>query len=76
MLANADAMHESIGWKSLLISIDDVPIFVKKIPLTNLEWKSKNRMSTGNVFDLPLHYQYGVGSAGFLHGVSWQYNDK
>jgi hypothetical protein len=33
-------------------------------------------MSTGNVFDLPLHYQYGVGSAGFLHGVSWQYNDK
>jgi hypothetical protein len=37
----------------------------KKIPLTNLEQLPQNFMSTANLFDLPLSYQYGVGSAGF-----------
>ena len=65
ILANADAMHEGIGGKSSLIKIDDEPVFVKKIPLTDFELKPKNRFSTANLFDLPLNFQYGVGSAGF-----------
>lgn len=58
-------MHEGIGGKSALISIDDTPVFVKKVPLTDLEQLDQNFMSTANLFDLPLGYQYGVGSAGF-----------
>lgn len=65
ILANGKPVHEGIGGKSALISIDDIPVFVKKIPLTDLEQLPQHFMSTANIFDLPLCYQYGVGSAGF-----------
>jgi hypothetical protein len=65
ILADAKPMHEGIGGKSALISIDDSPVFVKKVPLTDLEQLDQNFISTANLFDLPLGYQYGVGSAGF-----------
>lgn len=65
ILADSKPMHEGIGGKSALISIDDTPVFVKKVPLTDLEQLDQNFMSTANLFNLPLSYQYGVGSAGF-----------
>jgi thiamine kinase-like enzyme len=65
ILTNGKPMHEGIGGKSALISIDDTPVFVKKLPLTDLEQLPQHFMSTANIFDLPLSYQYGVGSAGF-----------
>lgn len=65
ILADSKPMHEGIGGKSALIFIDDTPVFVKKVPLTDLEQLPQHFMSTKNLFDLPLGYQYGVGSAGF-----------
>lgn len=65
ILADSKPMHEGIGGKSALISIDDIPVFVKKVPLTDLEQLPQHFMSTANLFNLPLGYQYGVGSAGF-----------
>lgn len=65
IVADGKTMHEGIGGKSALISINDTPVFVKKIPLTDLEQQPQHFMSTANIFDLPLSYQYGVGSAGF-----------
>jgi serine/threonine protein kinase len=65
ILADAKPMHEGIGGTSALIFIDDTPVFVKRIPLTDLEQLPQNFMSTANLFDLPLGYQYGIGSAGF-----------
>lgn len=65
LLADAKPMHDCIGGKSALITLDDNPVFVKKLPLTDFEQDPKNFMSTANIFDLPLNYQYGVGSAGF-----------
>jgi hypothetical protein len=65
ILADAKPMYEGIGGKSALISIDDTQVFVKKIPLTDLEQLPQNFMSTANLFNLPLGYQYGIGSAGF-----------
>lgn len=65
ILADAKPMHEGIGGKSALIFIDDTPVFVKKVPLTDLEQLDQNFMSTANLFNLPLGYQYGIGSAGF-----------
>ena len=65
ILADSKPMHEGIGGKSALISIDDTPGFVKKVPLTDLEQLPQHFMSTANLFNLPLGYQYGVGSAGF-----------
>lgn len=65
ILADAKPMHQGICGNSILISIDGIPIFVKQIPLTDLEKKPENFRSTANIFDLPLSYQYGIGSAGF-----------
>jgi hypothetical protein len=62
ILANSKPMHEGIGGKSVLISIDDTPVFVKKVPFTDLEQLPQHFMSTANIFDLPLSYQYGLGS--------------
>ncbi len=65
ILADGKPMHEGIGGRSTLITINDIPIFVKKVPLTDLEQLPQHYMSTANIFDLPLGYQYGIGSAGF-----------
>ena len=62
-------MHTGIGGQSVLLIIHGSPIFVKKVPLTDLERQPENVMSTANLFNLPLFYQYGVGSAGFC---SWR----
>lgn len=65
LLNKATPIHSGIGGNSVLLSIDSTSIFVKKIALTDLEKQSENIMSTANLFNLPLYYQYGVGSAGF-----------
>ena len=65
ILADAKPMHESIGGKTCLCYIDETPVFVKKVPLTMLEQLPQNLWSTANLFNLPLCYQYGIGSAGF-----------
>ncbi len=45
--------------------VDGVPVFVKRVPLTDLERRPENVGSTANLFGLPTFYQYGIGSAGF-----------
>ncbi|GAA1405187.1 hypothetical protein GCM10009639_51900 [Kitasatospora putterlickiae] len=40
-------------------------MFVKKVPLTELETRPENVRSTANLFGLPAFYHYGIGSAGF-----------
>ena len=47
------------------LEIDGIPIFVKQVPLNEIEGNSHNIGSTKNLFELPLYYQYGVGSGGF-----------
>lgn len=50
ILADGKPMHEGIGGKSALISINDMPVFVKKVPLTDLEQLPEHFMSTANIF--------------------------
>ncbi len=64
-LSAGKTMHTGIGGTSVQIQIENIPIFVKKVPLTELELKPENFMSTANLFNLPMCYQYGIGSAGF-----------
>ena len=65
MLAEGKVMHKGIGGTSLQIEIDNTLVFVKKVPLTDLELQPENYMSTANIFNLPMCYQYGIGSTGF-----------
>ncbi len=52
------------GWgENHIIKLGKSKVFVKKIPLTDLEYN--HMFSTKNLYDLPTYYNYGVGSAGF-----------
>lgn len=44
------------------LDVDGSPVFVKRLPLTNLE--RDNAFSTRNLYHLPLYYNYGIGSVG------------
>jgi len=58
-------LGSGIGGRTSLLCVDGLPVFVKRIPLTDLERRPENVRSTANLFGLPTFYQYGVGSTGF-----------
>jgi hypothetical protein len=59
-----DATETRRGWgENHVLTIHGSQVFVKRLPLTNLE--HDNSFSTKNLYDLPTYYNYGVGSAGF-----------
>ncbi|GAB1508242.1 hypothetical protein JCM33774_02830 [Actinophytocola sp. KF-1] len=61
-LAGADGAV-GVGGGSSVVDVDGVPVFAKRIPLTDRELTRPR--STANLFDLPLLCQYGVVSPGF-----------
>jgi hypothetical protein len=52
-----------VGGGSVVLDVDGVPVFAKRIPLTDRELA--NPGSTANLFDVPVYCQYGVVSPGF-----------
>jgi hypothetical protein len=61
MLSTGDSNR---GWgRNQTVAIAGHKVFVKSVPLTDLEYQ--HAFSTRNVYEMPLYYQYGVGSAGF-----------
>lgn len=65
LLDKGKDLHAGIGGKSKLISVLNKPIFTKKVPLSKFELLKENYRSTANIFDLPMCFQYGIGSQGF-----------
>ncbi|MYV63056.1 protein kinase family protein [Streptomyces sp. SID4931] len=65
VVAAAAPLGSGIGGRSAELDVDGTRVFVKRIPLTDIELRPENVRSTANVFELPMFYQYGVGSAGF-----------
>jgi hypothetical protein len=53
----------SVGGGSTVLDVDGVPVFAKRIPLTDRELA--NPGSTANLFDLPMFCQHGIGSPTF-----------
>ena len=62
-VAAGEALGTGIGGRSAVLDVDGVRVFVKRVPLTDLE--ARHPGSTANLFALPLFFQYGIGSAGF-----------
>jgi len=55
--------YKTKGWgENTIIEINKKKIFVKSIIITDLEYK--NKYNTSNLYNLPLYYNYGIGSAG------------
>lgn len=60
LVATAQAIGSGVGGTSALLGIAGASVFVKRIPLTDLERDPGNVMSTANLFGLPTFCQYGV----------------
>jgi hypothetical protein len=66
MVNEAAVIGSGIGGKSALLEVAGNPVFVKRVPLTDLERQPDTARSTANVFELPAFCHYGVGgSPGF-----------
>src|SRR5687768_6991053 len=66
LLDTAPVGAVGIGGGSAMLDVDGVPVFAKRIPITDLELSHPH--STANLFDLPTYCQYGMhrlGSPGF-----------
>ncbi|TDV34900.1 serine/threonine protein phosphatase [Actinophytocola oryzae] len=63
LVDTGQAVGVGVGGGSARLDVDGVPVFVKRIPLTDLE--RANPLSTANLFDVPVYCQYGVVSPGF-----------
>ncbi|MET7889210.1 protein kinase family protein [Streptomyces avermitilis] len=65
LVAAVTPLGSGIGGRSAELEVGEARVFVKRIPLTDIEMRPENVRSTANLFGLPMFYQYGVGSAGF-----------
>jgi tRNA A-37 threonylcarbamoyl transferase component Bud32 len=65
LVETAEQLASGIGGTTLAIELDGCKVFAKRVRLTDLERRSENRMSTGNIFQLPTFCQRNVGSVGF-----------
>jgi serine/threonine protein kinase len=55
---------ENEGWgENKIIEMNGIKIFCKKIPVADLF--AKKQFETKNLYNLPMYYNYGIGSAGF-----------
>jgi hypothetical protein len=66
LVGEAPSLHPSVGGRSVvLVTIDSTPVFVKRIPLSDLERRPEHVRSTRNLFEIPLSCHYGHGGPGF-----------
>jgi hypothetical protein len=65
LVAAGEPLGEGIGGPTRRLDVDGIPVFVKQLPLTDLERRPEHRGSTADPFGLPLSCHYGIGSPGF-----------
>jgi hypothetical protein len=63
LVAAGPAGGVGVGGDSVTLDIEGVPVFAKRVPLTDRELAHPR--STANLFDLPVYCQYGIGGPGF-----------
>jgi len=61
----APTLGAGIGGSRALLTIEGLPVFVKRVSLTDLEARPEHVRSTENMFGMPPFGHYGVDSAGF-----------
>ncbi|WP_165984317.1 protein kinase family protein [Streptomyces sp. YIM 98790] len=72
LVNGATPVGSGIGGKTVLLEVDGTPVFVKQVPLTDLERRPENVHSTANVFEVPSFCQYGIGSIGGPGFGAWR----
>ncbi|MGI5216722.1 protein kinase family protein [Nocardia sp. CA-290969] len=72
LVDTAVPLGAGIGGKSALLEVAGIPVFVKRVPLTDLELRPEHVRSTANLFDLPDFCHYGVGLIGAPGFGAWR----
>ncbi|NGY63577.1 protein kinase family protein [Lentzea sp. NEAU-D13] len=72
LLERAEPGGAGIGGPTALLEVGGTPVFVKRLPLTDLELRPEHIGSTANLFDLPVHTHYGVGLIGAAGFGAWR----
>lgn len=65
LVESGEPLGTGIGGRSTLIEVDGRRVFVKRVPLTDVELRPENVRSTANLFDVPAGFHYGLGNPGF-----------
>ncbi|GAA3634914.1 hypothetical protein GCM10023079_26590 [Streptomyces chitinivorans] len=72
LVNTAAPLGSGIGGESSLLEVSGVPVFVKRVPLTDLEREPAHIRSTANLFELPVFCQYGIGAIGGPGFGAWR----
>lgn len=72
LLETATPWGSGIGGTSELLEVDRTPVFVKRLPLTDLERQPDNVGSTANLFGLPSFLHFGLGVPGSPGWGAWR----
>lgn len=78
IVAGAAPLASGIGGRSTELDIDGTRVFVKRVPLTEIELRPENARSTANLFGLPMFYRFVralVGGCG-LHLGCGRHRDQ
>ncbi|WP_210586265.1 protein kinase family protein [Streptomyces sp. GESEQ-35] len=65
LVAASTSVTTGIGGRGAIAEVAGRRVFVKRVPLTELELRPANVRSTANLFGLPSHCQYNIGGPGF-----------
>ncbi|WP_328429476.1 serine/threonine-protein kinase [Streptomyces sp. NBC_00443] len=65
LVESGEPLGTGIGGRSTLIEVDGRRVFVKRVPLTDVELRPDNVRSPANLLGLPAFFHYGIGSPGF-----------
>ena len=65
LVDEANPLACGIGGTTVAFEIEGLPVFAKRLRLTDLERRPEHRLSTENLFQLPTYCQRNVGSVGF-----------
>jgi len=61
-LDTATPLTDGIGGDAAVLAVANTTVFVKRLPLTDVEQQVPLARTTGNIFGLPPHCHYGVGA--------------
>ena len=68
----ATPLGSGIGGTTVLLDVGGTPVFVKRVPLSDLELRPENARSTANVFGLPDFCHLGIGVPGCAGFGAWR----
>src|SRR4051794_11394961 len=72
LVASGTPAGAGIGGRSTLLEVDGTQVFVKRVPLTDIERRPDHVRSTANLFGLPAFCHYGIGAIGSPGFGAWR----